>query len=394
MHYLGRILGRRLHPAIRKHSVISMDANAVRKMAESETPFEIQLGETRLEVRVRPEPALDTASEVIVVSEEGEESRKPISEVVTFAGSVIGADEESEVRLTITEHYLSGYVWHGDEWWFIEPLHKFVAGAEPGRYIVYRAKDLRFRVYAGEDEVPPPPIEADSGVQPPHRVNPTVGLLLVADRDYCNDAELTKRRVDEHHADLVNSLNGIFAKQTGIDFRGYSVAFESKRFFNTNDSVTLLGDLRSAVTSLGLDLGKASVRQTWKVEIAHLTTPKNLDNDSRLWGRAQTPGVFSVAEQKLITVGGAGWRWEALPSWYGMMIAAHEIGHNFNGMHDEADTWCVFWLFWCWHTAGTVMYPLITSYCKPRFSEGTEESSRDNLSRIQDNMRNGRNRNF
>ena len=77
-----------------------------------------------------------------------------------------------------------------------------------------------------------------------------------------------------------------------------------------------------------------------------------------------------------------------------MMLAAHEIGHNFDGLHQEADIWCVFSFIWCWDFVRTIMWPEFFDDNQDFFSDGTRVSTHDNRKRIATNKSTGRNVNF
>jgi hypothetical protein len=77
-----------------------------------------------------------------------------------------------------------------------------------------------------------------------------------------------------------------------------------------------------------------------------------------------------------------------------MMVAAHELGHNFNGAHEEADEWCVAHFIWCWDYVRTLMWPTYYDDNVSRFSDGSRNAAHNNVERVSTNMTSGRNVNF
>jgi len=62
-------------------------------------------------------------------------------EVITFRGFVKG-DAFSEVRMTIEDDFLYGYIKQGDDFLFIEPLRYFIKDAPTDRIVVYDSKNV------------------------------------------------------------------------------------------------------------------------------------------------------------------------------------------------------------------------------------------------------------
>ena len=102
-----------------------------------------------------------------------------------------------------------------------------------------------------------------------------------------------------------------------------------------------------------------------------------------------------MSQQQLIWLGGGG-LFGGPPNlaFQNMMVAAHELGHNFNGAHEEGDEWCVAQFIWCWDFVRTILWPTIYGDSVPRFSAGDRDPAHNNRQRISTNMATGRNVNF
>jgi Metallo-peptidase family M12 len=387
------IVARRPHPHIRRHSVVRLPIAEVAARARAGEPFVLPLGKSRVEVLVRPQP-VTTEEATIVGGRAGEVVSRAVDErileeVVTFAGEVQGA-RMSEVRLTITDAWLRGYVLTEDDWWFLEPLRKFRLEAAFNEYIVYRTRDLRFRLEFGED-YKPRRVEGGAGgggPEPSHRVNPIVPVAMVHDEQY--NWQAGGRAYDYQRA-LINEVNGIYS-QVGCEFR-ISVFIWTVNWLTSTSADRMLDQVEDVVKAVWTDLRQVANRRARNTEAAHATTGKNLDGNTL--GIAWQPGVYGLSQQQLIWIGGGG-LFGGPPNlaFQNMMVAAHELGHNFNGAHEEADEWCVSHFIWCWDNVRTLMWPTYYDDNVSRFSDGTRNSSHNNAQRVSTNMASGRNVNF
>ena len=373
-------IGLRPHPHMRRHAVVRLSPGRLRALARSGEPFELPLGRSEsVTVVVRPAGITADAAELIVARAGEEPGRRPVAEDPTFAGSVVGR-EGSVVRLTITDAWLQGYVRTASDWWFVEPLRKFRLDAEFDEYVVYRTRDLRFKLEFGDDFKPRKVEQGGAGgVEPPHRVNPIVPICMVHDEDYSSQAAGNPY---DHQRALINDVNGIYAA-IGCEFR-ITVFIWTVNWLTSTKADRMLDQVEDVVRSVWTDLRQVANRRSHNTEVAHATTGKNLDGNTL--GIAWQPGVYGISQQQ---PGGQG-----SLAFQNLMIAAHELGHNFDGSHDEGDEWCVAHFIWCWDFVRTIMWPTIYGDSVPRFSAGDRDPSHNNEQRISTNMASGRNGNF
>lgn len=409
----GRSYARRLVPSLARHRVVSLAPAEARAAAAAGEPFELPLGERPVEVRVEPSPPTDDdgsgddrsgadgsgddgADDVVaeVDEEDGEPvvTRRPAERVVTYKGGLVDLPEESEARLTITDDVLTGYVATPEAFWYVEPLGRFYADAAPDEHVVYRRADMDFALDLGEDTRTAGTTKPDDDVD--NSVNPTVPIVMVADPEYDLEADLTGLSWYEQQASLVNQVNGIYDSELGVEFRvrWYILDLRSGSLTST-DSDQLLDQMEDPVQVVVGDIRQASVRQREDVEVAHLTTGKNLDGDTL--GVAWHPGAHGLSQQTLAVItGGGGFGGGPDLGYQNMMVAAHELGHNFHGDHDEAAKWCVSHFLWCWDYRRSIMWATFYDDNDDVFSDGGHQSGKDNESEISNNMNNGRNVNF
>lgn len=385
------VVARRPHPAMRRHAVVRIALRDVETRAREGRPFTLPLGRTSVDVQVRPSPVTTDDARIVGGSPgdvQATENAPRVEDVVTFAGEVLDADA-TDVRLTITDSWMQGYVRTADEWWWLEPLRRFRIDADPDEYVVYRTRDLRFRLEYGIDYKPfKTEGGGKGGTNPPHRVNPVVPVAMVHDEQYSQQAG---GRPYDYQRALVNDVNGLY-RAIGVEFR-ISVFIWTVNWLTSTNADRMLDQVEDVVRAVWTDLRQVANRRAFGTEVAHATTGKRLDGTTL--GIAWQPGVYGLSQQKLLCVGGGG-LFGGPPNlaFQNMMVAAHELGHNFNGAHDEADEICVTHFIWCWDFVRTLMWPTFHDDNLARFSDGSRDPAHNNAQRVSTNMQTGRNVNF
>lgn len=392
----GRRVARRLVPQIARHSSVTIDAAEVKAAADAGEPFALPLGDRTVDVRVDPAPVGPdgTAGTLAEVAEDDAEptvEERVVESVVTYAGGLAEAPEGSDVRLTVTDEVVTGYVAAPDGFWYVEPRSRFDADAAPDEYVVYRRRDLDFAHDVSDDVRRPETVEPAPDSD--NSVNPTVPIVVVADPEYDREAGFTSLSWYEQQANLVNQVNGVFGSDLGVRFevQWYILDLRSGSLSST-DPDRLLDQMEDPVRVVVGDIRQASVRQSENVEVAHLTTGKDLDGDTI--GVAYNPGAHGLSEQTLAVIRGGGGFGSSNIGYENMMVAVHELGHNFDADHDEAAKWCVTHVVVCWDFERTVMWDTFHDDNHDDFSNGSRQSGKDNESVIRNHMRNGRSGNF
>lgn len=389
------LIGRkRIHPTVAKGYVIKMIAADIQTRANREGTFSIRLGEKDVAIRVQPTPVFEGESiEAIKLSEDGKE-HIVIDTVSTYSGEVVGVSEDSsDVRLTITDETVFGYVRDEQDWWFIDPMRKFQEDASTEEYLVYRTRDLQYRMNFRE----PIPVEtkhSEDGLS--HRVNPIIGIVPWCDREYYYSANIVGLHWWQAQAGAINMVNGIYKKELGIEFKvRYFVFDTSKTSLSSSLDTKLISQLYKSSLDFG-DITKVTYRNKNKIEVIHLFTGKSLiqPNGSSSLGITHRPGVLGLSHQKLFRVSGNSIFGRPNLGYQLLITLAHELGHSFDAFHKEADIWCVAHFLWCWDWVRSIMWESHTPDAQPVFSRGARNSSRNNAKRIKDNAASGRNVNF
>jgi PKD repeat protein len=135
-------------PALRKefydYKVFELDVALLNRHVRSgagEVEFQLHLGAAYVwNIRLAPRDIRSENYRVAVASEDGTRTL-PKGENKTFRGA-LPAKDGGEVRLTLDEEIIFGYVETGGERFFIEPLCYYTAGAPAGQIVVYRESDV------------------------------------------------------------------------------------------------------------------------------------------------------------------------------------------------------------------------------------------------------------
>jgi hypothetical protein len=340
------------YPGIEKSQVVKLDVRTIEKNANSGTPFELPLGGTKLTVAVNPAPVFPEEGVTFVeFAKDGSAKETIVKGNYTYAGEIAGEDPATtEVRLTIADGVLEGYVLTSSDWWFIEPLVRFDPKAGSDQYLVYATRDTNIAADFPEDNVNDEvfdfPIKDDK-----------IPLAMVADLEYFHQSGDSFQRVMQRHATLVNSVNGIYQMQLGREFRVPRIALDR--------GVDLVGThVLDLMYQFKLYMTPQRFVQLQSL-IAHLTTGKDLDFDTL--GLGVRRGFRSLSMQSTTL------------NCRNTILAARFIGANFEAVPEEAEEHVLAGLI-ILRTLEHRYYDARTTV--PRFSDGRMGPDHDNVQRM------------
>jgi hypothetical protein len=303
-------------PNIVASQVVTLDVAAIERSAQSGTPFELVFGDTRLNVVLTPAPVFPEEGLTIVeILKDGSTRETVVHGNFTYAGEVLGGDPaETEVRFTIADGVLEGYV-SGKDWWFFEPLSRFDPKAGSNQYLVYTPHDTAFAVDHADGDT------SSSGevVDSPFINDGKIPMCMVADLQFLSQSNGSFQRVMQRQATVINGVNGIYKRQFGRVFRVPLVLLDTGGTLTSTDPAMLL-------TQLNAFAGRKRLAK-YGCGMAHLTTGKNINGD--VMGRAELPGYRSFSQQSTTL------------DLQNTLVAAHEIAHNFNSTHSDAVQLCI-----------------------------------------------------
>ena len=227
------------------------------------------------------------------------------------------------------------------------------------------------------------PDAPSTGSQPPNMI--TMQLHLLADREFDGAATSFGRGTLNEHVALVNALDGIYRRTVNVTFQLASSSTDSGSIpcFTATTSSALLDQVKTCFKQLNRSVALGPS------DLVHLTSGKTLESRflgfGHVLGIAFEPGQFGLSTSRLATViGGVG----DLPnlSFEDLLVSAHEIGHNLDGCHKEADSWCDgYFLFFCIGPRNTIMAPIISGATSGFFSAAGFDGAHNNVDRIKFN---------
>lgn len=287
-----------------------------------------------------------------------------VRETVTYQGTANG----HPARVTTTDAGLFAVVLEDDPL-FVQPAWLSDSGAPLDFHHVFRASLVRPSIpdhpaiEAGPDPAPSPPGRA----APPLPTNRVAHFLLEEDALLYQRTSLMGNCepcwVQIQQAAL-NTAEAFFAGQLGIRF-----SITSQWACTTASACPYVG-----FNSFGwLD----AFRNRWETrtdepphELGHLLSGQDLSPFDGLAGIAVVNSPFGYALSEFTSVS-----WLVNVEYW---LIAHEIGHNFNGVHEEADVFVNPPILGA--VATTIMHP--TSDVKFHFSEGTVNPAHNNAARM------------
>ncbi|HKZ02443.1 MAG TPA: Calx-beta domain-containing protein [Pyrinomonadaceae bacterium] len=251
----------------------------------------------------------------------------PTMPIRTYKGTMSG-EPRSEARFTIDEETIEGLIITPGEWYFVEEVRKYSAGARATDYLVYKASDVlpdaSFACAVTLKEQLDLKLEQLPSVSPelvsPMRV---IEMATEADFDYVN-ALGGSAAANNEILSIMNQVQGIYETQVGLTF---SIVFQhtwdtsADPYSVTNDASGMLQEFRNY----------------WNANFA--STPRDT---AYLW-TGRTMSGAGIAYLEVIC---------SAPSFsYGLSvrtsngifkvtIPAHEIGHNLSAEHSDGTAGC------------------------------------------------------
>jgi hypothetical protein len=380
-------------------------------------PISLRFGDRQHTLLLKPRNLVAPGCTVVVLGS-GKEPEPCPSDLGTYAGRLTDGTGWSHVRLSITPQAVIGTIWLSDELWTIAP----VATPDPApagvvRHIIYRSKDIlgsasfekeakreaaampaapAHQGWGGEPEAlnggrndpggcdpqerrdcaPPGGHSGSSGGStPPPRPLPSLSIALLADAEYIAGARFSPS-VMAAQAAMLSSVDAMYRREGVASLSiGRVILDPTNTFFNSLSADALVNAVPVAATTAGLNLSIPTVRTATGITTAFLTSGKPPDGTTL--GEAFQPGFAGMAfqDQSLVLDAATG----SAKAWSNWVTVAHELGHNFSAMHEQADWFCRFWFIVCTNPAYTVMWPMLTHRTSPEFSDGFWDPSHNNF---------------
>ena len=261
-----------------------------------------------------------------------------------YRGRLQGAPD-SWVRLTRVGRDVHGMIWDGSQLYFIEPapaVERFMLARgqlAPAATAIYRLSDTESdlgtefcKVVTPEGEAPA--LAAYQSLVSELRQDAALAAVPTAEMQIAvlGDFEFTTDHPGDAEATAltrINNVDGIFSDQVGVQLtvstlRVFPTATDP--FTSTTVPDTLLDELGTYKSNAA-----NGIRGTG---VAHLMTGRNLDGQTV--GIAFTNSICGTRFGASLSMGG-----NEIGNMSAVLVAAHEIGHNFGAPHDtEAGSAC------------------------------------------------------
>ncbi|MFI5175389.1 MAG: M12 family metallo-peptidase [Terriglobia bacterium] len=310
----------KLNRMLKSYQVLELDLDQISAEAKSEGHISIDIDNVQTELILRLKNLRSSDIQWTETTATGvvQESLPPIS---TYEGEIKG-EPDSQVRLLVRPDFLIGFIRRGNDWIFVDPLSLYVPGAKRQQSVAYHEADIRPEYPGvcgttllqgiGEDL-----FGAGERMASKSNVKETTmkrfRVATDADYEFYQANGSSSNSVIEG---VLNEVDGIYQSQLNLTLTvGFQHVFTtaSQPYTTTNAS-----DLLNQFTK-EWSTNRSNVQR----DVAHLYTMKDLDG----------------------SVVGIAWLGEVCNSSYGFglssgrsfmgKLSAHEIGHNFNALHDD-----------------------------------------------------------
>ena len=240
-----------------------------------------------------------------------------LTEVHTYRGRITG-QPDSDVRLLIHRDLISGYLRTGTEWVFLDPLSKYLPGAQPGQVIAYRDADVRpeARGMCGAEGLEKQAERLLKGGVRGAALPVTRIIEVATDADF----EFFQANGANSNAviqGVINQVDGIYLSELNMTLRitfqnVYATADDP---YTATDASTLLGEFTNYWNA-----NRGNVPR----DVAHLFSGRSLGGTTVGLAWVGTVCNFPTYAYGI-----------SVPIASYAKLVAHEMGHNFNAAHDD-----------------------------------------------------------
>ena len=235
------------------------------------------------------------------------------NEIRTYKG-YLNNNPADDVRLTIYQNSIEGYIRSGDSVFYIFPLERMSKIKNSNKILLCNANDMVQNV--NEEDYIIKSIEQQLTTlksENPDIVTKLARIAIEADWEFYLDYSSGSQAYIEN---VVNATEGLYISVFNISFE--IVFIEVYGFINDPFTVEPFDKTNGSAVLSEFKTHFENEYNTENIDVAFLFTGKPLTD---LWGNSYTPGSYSVVgDQSYIT-----------------KTFAHEFGHIFNGRHEYAN---------------------------------------------------------
>ena len=317
---------RSLNESLTNYQFQSLDINHFLQQANSREAIKLQLQdrtfEIALEARDLRAPSY-TAVESLANGGSRIVERTPVR---TYRGT-LGPNTEGQARFSFSGGTMDALILTPEEWYFVEPLKRYLPQAQSSDVVVYKRSDIRSDALGDCGLVSAEKLVAGIGSLPPistiviNGVPTTLAVELATEADFEYVTALGgSSNANNEILNVMNQVEGLYQTQLGLTF---SVVFQhtwdtDTDPYSSTDPSTMLQEFTS--------YWNANFKSVYR-DMSHMWTGRNMDGS-----------VVGIA-WKSVTCSknnsyGVSQRLTGTPGKY--ILTAHEMGHNFGADHVSA----------------------------------------------------------
>lgn len=332
-------LERDLSKSFKGYDLVKLDSREMLRKAKSELPIEIQACGRVFEFVLTPNDLRAKNYRAVETNDSGDRELEQ-SEVFTYKGKLSG-DTNSEVRFTVKEGEIEGFIYTGDNnKFFVAQAEKFSKNARANDAVVYAGDDLLKNLDLSND-TPAPPVDIEGKID--------AGLDIIKGYNNSSDSAFgmdgAQAAADLRTIEIATEADYQWAAQSG---GGAAANNEILGILNLVDGV-YRRDLNLTIT--------VTYQHAWTASDPYTasSTQALLDNFLGYWNAnypsSQYPrdaahlftGKFSnqgIAYQGVVCRGTSYAYGLTARSGVNYLITAHEIGHNLGAEHIDNSGIC------------------------------------------------------
>ena len=317
-----------LSAIFRQYSLLQMPTRESLKQLAQNGRLTLNADSQNFELRLQPRDLLSPQYRAAETGANGFKETRVRPAAQDFKGAVSGVDD-SNVRLTINDSVIEGFIFLADKQFYVEPARHFSKSAAFGDLVIYEAKNLinPAALSCGLEEK----IEKTAETYLSPEISPSsVSTLKVAeiateaDFDFFTQHGSSVANSNQDALHILNMVEGVYEQQTGLTF---SVTFQ--HVWTTPDPYP--ASLSSALPAFRDYWNANFPAAQYQRDTAHFFTGK-----AAVFGQGLSY-IGVICSNPAFAYGISSYL-NSEPAQF--LLTAHEIGHNFNAAHVDATQSC------------------------------------------------------
>lgn len=311
------------------YTIFSMDTrqlNDLRKSTSQTFSANISLSKNQSwDLVLIPNDLRAASYQAIVYTDKGEQTWD--YEVHTYKGYA-NQNTENEVRLTIKDDHVSGYISEGDDLYYIEPVRQIVKSSNSNDFVIYLTSDMtqttNITCQADHLQEGVEIVENDATLKSGGAAGCyTLELAIEADYEYY---QIHGDESNNIIMGIMNEVEGVYSTDFGLDIDITYQGLYTTENDPYSDSITTSGYIISEFRNYW-----NSNKQDVHRDLAHLFTGRSMNGvsvgvaftnatcSSVSFAYGVSQNIASFANSRFV-------------------LTAHEIGHNLNAQHSHGES--------------------------------------------------------